>query len=227
LVVIAIIAILAAILFPVFARARENARRSSCQSNLKQIALGVLQYVQDYDERNVPNYYNDPAISDYPIGVWSTGYLFWPQLVYPYTRSVQIFYCPSSSYATSIPTSGHYGKVWGTSWLSEAAISSPATAYHIMDAGGYDMHVNWVRGTAGSNWFLPGAGEAGVANSPAVSAAFTSDFQSGRHFGGVNMSFFDGHVKWLKSSTVVNEANKWTAIGATEAVSAWNPSRSS
>ncbi len=42
LVVIAIIAILAAILFPVFARARENARRSSCQSNLKQIGLGIL-----------------------------------------------------------------------------------------------------------------------------------------------------------------------------------------
>ena len=51
LVVIAIIAILAAILFPVFARARENARKSTCQSNLKQIMLGVLQYAQDYDER--------------------------------------------------------------------------------------------------------------------------------------------------------------------------------
>ncbi|RYG66851.1 DUF1559 domain-containing protein, partial [bacterium] len=51
LVVIAIIAILAAILFPVFGRARENARRSSCQSNLKQIGLGIIQYVQDYDEK--------------------------------------------------------------------------------------------------------------------------------------------------------------------------------
>src|SRR5438093_3030967 len=49
LVVIAIIAILAAILFPVFARARENARRASCQSNLKQIGLGMEQYKQDYD----------------------------------------------------------------------------------------------------------------------------------------------------------------------------------
>src|ERR1700754_2640985 len=53
LVVIAIIAILAAILFPVFARARENARRASCQSNLKQIGLGLLQYSQDYDERMI------------------------------------------------------------------------------------------------------------------------------------------------------------------------------
>src|SRR3569833_1960098 len=53
LVVIAIIAILAAILFPVFARARENARRTSCMSNLKQIGLGVMQYTQDYDEKLV------------------------------------------------------------------------------------------------------------------------------------------------------------------------------
>jgi prepilin-type N-terminal cleavage/methylation domain-containing protein len=54
LVVIAIIAILAAILFPVFGRARENARRSSCQSNLKQLGLGIMQYTQDYDENFSP-----------------------------------------------------------------------------------------------------------------------------------------------------------------------------
>jgi prepilin-type N-terminal cleavage/methylation domain-containing protein len=51
LVVIAIIAILAAILFPVFARARESAVRTQCLNNIKQIALGALMYVQDYDER--------------------------------------------------------------------------------------------------------------------------------------------------------------------------------
>src|SRR5687767_15865680 len=54
LVVIAIIAILAAILFPVFARARENARRASCQSNEKQIALGFKQYIQDNGEKYPP-----------------------------------------------------------------------------------------------------------------------------------------------------------------------------
>ena len=51
LVVIAIIGILAAILFPVFSRARENARRTSCMSNLKQLGLAAMQYVQDYDGR--------------------------------------------------------------------------------------------------------------------------------------------------------------------------------
>ena len=53
LVVIAIIAILAAILFPVFARARENARKSTCQSNLKQIGIGIAMYAQDYDDRYI------------------------------------------------------------------------------------------------------------------------------------------------------------------------------
>ena len=61
LVVIAIIAILAAILFPVFARARENARRTSCISNMKQISLGMLQYVQDYDGAYFARAYGRPT----------------------------------------------------------------------------------------------------------------------------------------------------------------------
>ncbi len=57
LVVIAIIAILAAILFPVFAQAREKARQATCQSNLNQLGLAFMQYVQDYDETLPPAYY--------------------------------------------------------------------------------------------------------------------------------------------------------------------------
>src|SRR5262249_57575742 len=57
LVVIAIIAILAAILFPVFAQAREKARQSGCISNLKQIGVGIMQYVQDCDEAYPCNWY--------------------------------------------------------------------------------------------------------------------------------------------------------------------------
>jgi len=79
LVVIAIIAILAAILFPVFARARENARRASCMSNMKQIGLGVMQYLQDYDERYMPDHEE------------------WVDAVQPYIKSQQIFRCPSLS----------------------------------------------------------------------------------------------------------------------------------
>ncbi|MEO6909135.1 MAG: DUF1559 domain-containing protein, partial [Abditibacteriaceae bacterium] len=82
LVVIAIIAILAAILFPVFARARENARRASCQSNLKQIGLSLMMYSQDYDDLFL-NAGNDGAQQ------------IWPDMIQSYVKSDQIFNCPS------------------------------------------------------------------------------------------------------------------------------------
>jgi len=87
LVVIAIIAILAAILFPVFARARENARRSSCQSNLKQIGLGIAQYTQDYDE-----------LMPQRVGVPGN----WEVMLQPYLKSGQIFRCPSNTHSTHV-----------------------------------------------------------------------------------------------------------------------------
>lgn len=92
LVVIAIIAILAAILFPVFARARENARRTSCQSNLKQIGLGLIQYSQDYDEILAP--FAIGAGSIY-TGSDGTTNQKWMDVIYPYVKSEQIFNCPS------------------------------------------------------------------------------------------------------------------------------------
>jgi len=79
LVVISIIAILAAILFPVFARARENARQYSCSGNLHQIAMALRMYARDYDGR-FPAEHND----------------FRP-LAVPYVNSVLIFRCPSDS----------------------------------------------------------------------------------------------------------------------------------
>lgn len=63
LVVITIIAILAAILFPVFSRARKKARQTTCMSNQKQIGLGFQQYIQDYDEIFPPADYNTPTPS--------------------------------------------------------------------------------------------------------------------------------------------------------------------
>jgi prepilin-type N-terminal cleavage/methylation domain-containing protein/prepilin-type processing-associated H-X9-DG protein len=79
LVVVAIISLLAAILFPVFMRARENARRVSCASNMKQLGLGLIQYTQDYDERM-------PSMA--------TG-IDWRSALYSYVKSAQIYACPS------------------------------------------------------------------------------------------------------------------------------------
>ncbi len=97
LVVIAIIAILAAILFPVFARARENARRTSCASNLKQIGLGFAQYTQDYDETLVPyrNSTPNPYAADANVGASAKTNTFANQILNPYIKSDQIWVCPS------------------------------------------------------------------------------------------------------------------------------------
>ena len=92
LVVIAIIAILAAILFPVFARARENARRSSCQSNLKQLALGVMQYTQDYDEK-FPYVEMQPGTD----GMTTSNFILWTDVIQPYMKSFQLIRCLSST----------------------------------------------------------------------------------------------------------------------------------
>ncbi|RYX84905.1 DUF1559 domain-containing protein [bacterium] len=93
LVVITIIAILAAILFPVFAKARENARRASCQSNLKQIGLGLMQYTQDYDEKLPFPMVGQNSRSN--GGDSYSGYV-WQDEIFPYVKSEQIFNCPSA-----------------------------------------------------------------------------------------------------------------------------------
>jgi prepilin-type N-terminal cleavage/methylation domain-containing protein len=88
LVVIAIIAILAAILFPVFARARENARKITCISNLKQLGTGVLMYAQDYDEY-LPNNYAGKK----DTMLWND--LSGSGLLDPYLKNKQVWFCPS------------------------------------------------------------------------------------------------------------------------------------
>lgn len=125
LVVIAIIAILAAILFPVFGRARENARRSSCQSNLKQVGLGILQYAQDFDETYPRAFYswsNQPnAASNPPTDadvVQRTNAGDWRYTVQPYMRSTQVFRCPSNtSVQAPFPTYAASSSRWEAATL--------------------------------------------------------------------------------------------------------------
>lgn len=99
LVVIAIIAILAAILFPVFGRARANARRTSGLSNLKQIGLGLAQYIQDYDER-FPNTVTERQGTAYfgaADTAEATATFSIRAKLQPYTKSVQLFKDPSAA----------------------------------------------------------------------------------------------------------------------------------
>lgn len=121
LVVIAIIGLLAAILFPVFSTARENARRSSCQSNLKQVALGLAQYTQDGDEHFPPMFYKADGAAYTTI---ETGGIFygtfgggnpdslsigWEDMLMPYTKSTEIWACPSVSYTHGVVACGPPG----------------------------------------------------------------------------------------------------------------------
>ena len=115
LVVIAIIALLAAILFPVFARARENARRSSCQSNLKQIGLGFMQYAQDYDEA-------------LPLTGGSTG-LGWANDLQPYLKSSQILQCSSESTPPGANGAAAGYSVGVGQKLSEEGLNNPSELF--------------------------------------------------------------------------------------------------
>jgi len=89
LVVIAIIAILAAILFPVFARAREQARKATCQSNLKQLGLTLMMYSQDYDEKMLP------IVTPSSVGLEAR----WPQILAPYIKMRGFVRCLDANYS--------------------------------------------------------------------------------------------------------------------------------
>lgn len=218
LVVIAIIAILAAILFPVFARARENARRSSCQSNLKQIGLGLLQYSQDYDERQPLTVFGSVGASN-----WPTKYK-WMDAIYPYIKSEQVFKCPSDAlsagspyrYAGNLPgtdsfsfgsyvyNDGYYnsivpGTLKGPSVVNLAAIAAPATTAWIVEqnvASGTGYSPNQVS----ISW-------SDYSTNPVVKTASNGiqylDTPQGadlpeRHLDTTTVLYCDGHVKSLK-----------------------------
>ena len=199
LVVIAIIAILAAILFPAFGRARENARRASCQSNLKQIGLGVAQYTQDYDEK-------------YPM---HEGGLRWRQAIYPYLKSAELFACPSNPRNKDTADSAVAGvpnipisysanmhvflPPWATSTssgggpLALSKVNAPATRIMVSE-GLHDygfMYPDW--DNSGS---IVGVGFAG-------------------HLGTSNYLFADGHVKALRPETTMTPVNLWGAMNDT------------
>ncbi len=188
LVVIAIIAILAAILFPVFARAREKARQTSCLSNMKQLTLGMLMYVQDYDE-TVPGWKVSGDCNDNQVYQWQ-------HVVLPYVKNYQVFICPSSQWNFNAAC-GHYSAV--------ARAMNLGTSYGMNDCtegGGGSTQLPLAQiirpaeliflGEGPSPWrpvdMGVGAGTPCNKNYPDV------------HNDGLNVGYFDGHAKWAKRS---------------------------
>lgn len=212
LVVIAIIAILAAILFPVFARARENARRASCQSNLKQIGLGVMQYTQDYDEQM-------------PARIVTTNpSMIWKDLIQPYVKSTQLFACPSNPIAKEAtfqsnplqpiaagysPNSNHSLAVFGnTGAYSIASFQFPATTLAVCETtfvnSDFDVTASYFATTNQSGGTVPNKG----------ATMFTGIYNG--HLSMGNYLFVDGHVKAMKPLQTIS-----TTMGGSGAVNMW------
>ncbi len=182
LVVIAIIAILAAILFPVFARAREKARTASCQSNLKQLGLGLRMYSQDFDEQ-LPWHCRAIASEDH------TG---WNTQIYPYVKNDQIYQCPSDTWQNRSALCGGYGynlsrlsgDQVGLDYAKMADIDYPAQTIALADSDG----TKWVGHWDGVN---------------------VQQLDFDRHNEGTNTCFVDGHVKWMKTSALDRVGGLW------------------
>lgn len=208
LVVIAIIAILAAILFPVFARARENARRSSCQSNLKQIDLGMFMYKQDYDEKWIA-YGGDFATSSTVSASYHAG---WADALQPYLKSTQIFQCPSESGGvgptstsglTPDPTADGYSDYWyngAASTASDASFNQPTATVVLGDgaASGSGTAHNTSHNGECAGWTFYQKSPWTCTMSTTLALAKISGNGAHQHLGGTNVAFADGHVKWLK-----------------------------
>ncbi len=242
LVVIAIIAILAAILFPVFAQAREAARKTQNMSNLKQIGLGILMYVQDYDETMVPysvDAYEKVAPPTFPdCTVWWHGKVTRPQFLYergkgllqPYMKSVEIQDDPDGK---SIPTpfatwiNGKEVPAYGTNSVlfTQPTLTSPASVVlaQVQEPAATAMLVDAVNAfnpaSLSKSFFInpPWSG------SPAITDNGPNGFSSrmhGRHGGDTAcVVWADGHVKALKpifrpqGSSAKNDARRAANIG--------------
>jgi prepilin-type N-terminal cleavage/methylation domain-containing protein len=213
LVVIAIIGILAVILFPVFARARENARRTSCVSNLKQIGLGTMQYLQDNDERFPPPFdgpwggpYKTQTTSGMPGRTFATSdgnpggnWVSWMDMIYPYVKSVQIFVCPSATAPVDNPSYGYNQGISGAArpeYGSIPAYSPPAAAAEIQRQSEVIMHFDY-------NSAFAALGNANNYRNYAEDTNPNTRRVMAPHFDGTSFSFADGHAKWMMPSRVI------------------------
>jgi len=216
LVVIAIIAILAAILFPVFAKVREKARQTSCASNLKQLGLAEAQYSQDNDEKYSGSYFDTPK-----------GRVVWPELLYPYTKSLGVYQCPDSTAHMNrdwadncTPNPITCGKGKGTTDFSMnvisridtgntdgdaghnavASIDQPTETIMLMDGRGGSFYNCWETEDTDIKGTFYGQTWNGNSN-PGIST-----IPDNRHTDGANYLWYDGHVKWMRNSRKATSA---------------------
>ena len=190
-----------AIAFPFFARARENARRQSCASNLKNIALGFREYLVDNDNRFPFVASNSKAVAEakvkekYNSKGWridTTPAFGWVDAMQPNMKSTSVFQCPSN---VTWPINWGYTRpgctvYWMNGNLSGARInnvSSPARTFLTGDGDGRDLDT-----TARYNKVGP----------PTQTYDDRQPVWTMRHLGGANYSFVDGHVKWLKPEEI-------------------------
>ena len=207
LVVIAIIAILAAILFPVFARARENARRASCQSNLKQIGLGIMQYTQDYDEkyprsRTAGNTYKASAVNPR---------MPWQLTIMPYVKSTQLYKCPSNTQTDGVQWSyDGTADIIPQSYLANGGNGQMASMGGRQPMGGDDNVASTAIAEVQSASQVVLVGEAAVRiyRDPEFWDN-VDDFTFQNHLGTTNFLYTDGHVKAQKPMQTITPVNMW------------------
>ena len=185
LVVIAIIGVLAALLFGVYSRVREKGRSASCQSNLRQIALAMQQYVGDNDGVFPPIFVT--VDKDTPN---SKSY-DWDELINPYIKSRAIFYCPTNKAESSWVYTG--GNVAGYAYnfldLNRWGKTKSFSGQHESNFDSLsDIVLNYDESTFNGEFEVR-----------TIEASCGPEPLRDLHSGGANFSYGDGHVKWLSS----------------------------